>query len=52
MSRSPLVVGLALRLLGNGPDDVIRGIRAVRGPTALNGGNANFLAMVTESTRA
>lgn len=52
MSRSALVVGLASRLLGNGPEDTIKMIRQVRGPTALNGGNANFLKLVTDAVRA
>lgn len=51
LSRSSLVVGCALRLLGRGPEETLRMIRGARGPQALNGGNPNFLNMVSASER-
>ena len=51
LSRSPMIAGGALRLCGESPDNVLRMVRGARGPQALNGGNANFLDMVTAARR-
>ena len=51
LSRSSLIVGGALRLCGHDPPDVLRMIRGARGPQALDGGNPNFLDMVTAARR-